>query len=183
MLALLCAMVGIFVLSAMMPNYLADYLKLSNVDQGFVTSAIGFGGSIGQFAIPAISDYIGRRMATVLSFIVSAVFLWFFIHTGADNTPLFVLLFGAALFNFGALAILAGPIPAEAAPPGLIATAAGAVIGAGEIFGGGIAPQIAGSVAQSRGIQNTLYLTLGGLLAGIVVSLFLKETAPRKLKG
>jgi predicted MFS family arabinose efflux permease len=184
MLALLCAMVGIFVLSAFIPVYLADYLKLELTDRGIVSSAIGFGGAIGQFGIPAVSDYIGRRMATVLSFIISAVFLYFFIHTGAgNNTALFVLLFGAALFNFGALAILAGPIPAEAAPPGLIATAAGVVIGAGEIFGGGVAPVLAGGVAQSHGIQYTLYLTMGGLIAGLVVSLFLKETAPRKLRG
>jgi predicted MFS family arabinose efflux permease len=183
MLALLCAMVGIFVLSAFIPNYLADYLKLELTDRGIVSSAIGFGGAIGQFAIPAVSDWLGRRMATVLSFIISAVFLWFFIHTGAgNNTQLFVLLFGAALFNFGALAILAGPIPAEAAPPGLIATAAGVVIGAGEIFGGGVAPSIAGGVAATHGIQYTLWLTMGGLIAGLVVSLFLKETAPRKLR-
>ena len=184
MLALLCAMVGIFVLSAFIPNYLADYLKLELTDRGFVSSAIGFGGAIGQFGIPAVSDFIGRRMATALSFVISAVFLWFFIHTPAgDNTLLFVLLFGTALFNFGSLAILAGPIPAEAAPPGLIATAAGVVIGAGEIFGGGIAPSIAGAVAQSRGVQYTLWLTMAGLIAGLIVSVFLKETAPRKQKG
>ncbi|MEO6185619.1 MAG: MFS transporter, partial [Steroidobacteraceae bacterium] len=95
MLALLCAMVGIFVLSAFIPVYLADYLKLELTDRGVVSSAIGFGGAIGQFAIPAVSDYIGRRMATVLSFVVSAIFLWFFIHTGAgNNLQLFVLLFG-----------------------------------------------------------------------------------------
>lgn len=183
MLALLCAMVGIFVLSAFIPVYLADYLKLELTDRGIVSSAIGFGGAIGQFAIPAVSDYIGRRMATVLSFVISAVFLWFFIHTGAgNNVQLFVLLFGVTLFNFGALAILAGPIPAEAAPPGLIATAAGVVIGAGEIFGGGFAPMIAGGVAESRGIQYTLWLTMGGLIAGLFVSLFLQETAPRKLR-
>jgi predicted MFS family arabinose efflux permease len=184
MLALLCAMVGIFVLSAFIPVYLADYLKLELTDRGFVSSAIGFGGAIGQFAIPAVSDYIGRRMATVISFVVSAIFLWFFIHTGAgNNLQLFVLLFGVTLFNFGALAILAGPIPAEAAPPGLIATAAGVVIGAGEIFGGGFAPMIAGGVAESHGIQYTLWLTMGGLIAGLVVSAFLQETAPRKLRG
>ncbi|MET0280029.1 MAG: MFS transporter [Steroidobacteraceae bacterium] len=183
MLALLCAMMGIFILSAFMPSYLLNFLKLESTSMGFVTSAIGFGGAIGQFAIPAVSDFTGRRVATVLSFIVAAVFLYFFIHTGAgNNTALFVLLFGAALFNFGALAILAGPIPAEAAPPGLIATAAGFVIGVGEIFGGGFAPVIAGSVARTQGIDKPLTLTLGALVAGVFISLFLQETAPRRRK-
>jgi len=115
----------------------------------------------------------------MLSFIVAAVFLWLFIHTGSNLPMLFGLLFVAAMCNFGALAILAGPIPAEAAPVGLIASAAGIVIGAGEIFGGGVAPSIAGSIAQNAGIQYTLYFALGGQILGLLLSLFLRETAPR----
>ena len=52
----------------------------------------------------------------------------------------------------------------------------------GEIFGGGIAPSIAGYVAQHYGIQNVLYLALVGVALGIIVCLFLKETAPRKVR-
>ena len=81
---------------------------------------------------------------------------------------LFVTLFGASLFNFGALAILAGPIPAEAAPAGLVASAAGIVIGAGEIFGGGIAPSIAGGIAQAYSLKHTLYFAMGGQVLGIL---------------
>jgi predicted MFS family arabinose efflux permease len=181
MVTLLCAMTGVFVLSAVMPNYLVDYLKLTGPQMGLVTSAIGFGGALGQFGLLTVSDFIGRRMTTMVSFIVAAVFLWFFIHTGGANLPmLFGLLFVAAMFNFGALAILAGPIAAEAAPVGLIASAAGIVIGAGEIFGGGVAPSIAGAIAQHSGIQYTLYFALGGQIVGLVLSLFLLETAPRR---
>jgi len=181
MVSLLCAMTGIFVLSAVMPNYLVDYLKLTGPQMGFVTSAIGFGGALGQLGLLTVSDFIGRRTTTLLSFIVAAVFLWLFIHTGGGSLAmLFGLLFVAAMFNFGALAILAGPIPAEAAPVGLIATAAGIVIGAGEIFGGGVAPSIAGAIAQNAGIQYTLYFALGGQVLGLVLSLFLRETAPRR---
>jgi predicted MFS family arabinose efflux permease len=183
MVTLLCAMTGIFVLSAMMPNYLVDYLKLTQPQMGFVTSAIGFGGALGQLGLLTVSDYIGRRPATLLSFVIAAVFLWVFIHTGASSLGmLFGLLFVAAMFNFGALAILAGPIPAEAAPVGLIATAAGIVIGAGEIFGGGIAPVVAGGIAQHAGLQYTLYFALGGQVVGLVLALFLQETAPRRAK-
>jgi len=182
MLTLMCAMTGIFVQAAMMPNYLQDYLKLSTADMGFVTSAIGFGGCIGQFGLPAISDIIGRKPATLLSFIVAAIFLYLFAQTGAESlTMLFGLLFVAALFNFAALAILAGPVAAEAAPIGMVASVAGLVIGAGEVFGGGVAPAIAGRIAQATGIQNTLLFAIGGQVLGIVLSLMLKETAPRKV--
>ena len=84
---------------------------------------------------------------------LAAIFLYLFIHADASNlTVLFVLLFFAALFNFGALAIIAGPIAAEAAPLGLIASVAGLVIGVGEIFGGGVAPVIAGGIAKNYGV-------------------------------
>jgi MFS family permease len=183
MVTLLCAMTGIFVLSAMMPNYLVDYVKLTGPQMGIVTSAIGFGGALGQFGLLTVSDHIGRRPATLLSFLIASGALWLFIHTGSSLPMLFGLLFVAAMFNFGALAILAGPIPAEAAPAGLVASAAGLVIGAGEIFGGGVAPHIAGTIAQHSGIQYTLYFALSGQIVGLVLALFLRETAPRRMRN
>ena len=183
MVTLLCAMTGIFVLSAMMPNYLVDFVKLTGPQMGIVTSAIGFGGALGQFGLLTVSDFIGRRTATLASFVIASISLWLFIHAGASMPVLFGLLFVAAMFNFGALAILAGPIPAEAAPAGLVASAAGLVIGAGEIFGGGVAPSIAGSIAQHSGIQYTLYFALGGQLLGLVLAVFLRETAPRRTRN
>jgi predicted MFS family arabinose efflux permease len=181
MLTLMCAMGGVFVMGAMMPSYLIDYLKLSPQEMGVVTAAIGFGGCIGQFAMPTISDFIGRKLATLLSYILAAGFTYLFTLAGADSlTTLFVLLFFAALFNFSALAILAGPVAAEAAPLGMVASVAGLVIGAGEVFGGGVAPAIAGQIAGSSGIQHVFTFTIASLIVGFVIALFLKETAPRR---
>jgi predicted MFS family arabinose efflux permease len=178
--ALLCAMTGVFVLSAITPSYLVDYLNLTSRQMGFVTSGIGFGGFLGQLVVLTLSDFIGRRLATLSCFACAAVFLWLFIYTGANPAVLFVLLFSGAFFTFGALAVIAGPIAAEAAPLGLVATVAGTIIGAGDIFGGGVAPVIAGRIAQHYGIQFTPYFALAGLIGGLVVSLFLHETAPRR---
>ena len=184
MLTLMCAMGGIFVMAAMMPDYLLAFLQLSTEDMGYVTSAIGFGGCLGQFALPAISDIVGRKMATLGSYILAAVFLYLFTLAGADSLlVLFVLLFFASMFNFAALAILAGPVAAEAAPIGMVASVAGLVIGAGEVFGGGVAPYIAGRIAGSSGIQYVFTFAIGSLILGFVIALFLKETAPRKTGG
>ncbi|MBT2186768.1 MFS transporter [Sphingobium nicotianae] len=181
MFTLMCAMGGVFVMGAMMPNYLTDYLHLSLQDMGFVTSAIGFGGCIGQFAMPALSDFFGRKLVTLASYILAAIFTYLFTQAGAGSlATLFWLLFFAALFNFSALAILAGPVAAEAAPVGMVASAAGLVIGAGEIFGGGVAPVIAGRIAASSGIQHVFGFTIASLVLGFVIALFLRETAPRK---
>jgi predicted MFS family arabinose efflux permease len=181
MLTLMCAMGGVFVLAAMAPSYLTDHLGLSVQEMGYVFSAVGFGGALGQFAMPTVSDFIGRKLATLLSYVLAAGFTYAFTLADASSLPtLFWLLFFASLFNFSALAILAGPVAAEAAPVGMIASVAGLVIGAGEIFGGGVAPSIAGQIAGSYGLPAVFVFTISGLVLGFVIALFLKETAPRK---
>ncbi len=188
-LTLICAMGGIFVIAAMLTSYLnapvGAGLGLDPITAGNVFSAVGIGGCIGQFAMPAISDFIGRKLATLVSYILAAVSLYFFTQAGPENTTvLWILLFFASLFNFAALAILAGPVAAEAAPPGMLASMAGFVIFAGEFIGGGAAPMIAGSIAGGpHGLKGALYFATSGLVVGFVVALFLKETAPRKTGG
>jgi MFS family permease len=181
MVALFCAMACIFVLGGMLPNYLIDYLKLSPQQMGFVISALGFGGFVGQFGIPGLSDIFGRRLVSVVAFLGAAVFLYLFMHTAASIWPLFILLFLISFFSLGNVALITGPIATEAAPVGLVSSAIGLVVGSGEIFGGGIAPAIGGFIAQTYGIQSILYMPLAGVLLGIVVCAFLTETAPRKV--
>jgi len=187
-LTLICAMGGIFVIAALLTAYLTAPvgagLGLDPVTAGNVFSAVGIGGCIGQFAMPALSDIIGRKISTLASYILAAVALYFFTQAGPDNTTtLWILLFFASMFNFAALAILAGPVAAEAAPPGMLASMAGFVIFAGEFVGGGISPIIAGRIAGGEhGLKGALYFAASGLVVGFVVALFLKETAPRKLR-
>lgn len=183
MITLLCAMCGIFVIGAFTPSYLTGYLRLSDTDMGFVASAIGFGGFVGQWGLSGLSDRLGRRSMAIAGFVIGAVFLYLFMRADASNLMvLFGLLFVSAAFAFGLLSLITGPIAAEAAPLGMIASTSGIIIGVGEIFGGGVAPFVGGQIAAQYGIQNTLYLALGGLVVGVAVSLFYKETAPRFAK-
>ena len=149
MLALFCAMSCVFVLSALVPTYLVEYLKLSPTQMGVVTSALGFGGFFGQFGVPGLSDVFGRKLMAVIGFVGSAVSLWIFAHTGADAVPLFIGLFVVSFFCLGNVALITGPIATEAAPVGLVSSAIGVVVGAGEIFGGGVAPSIAGFIGNT----------------------------------
>ena len=181
MCSLFCAMTCVFVLGAMVPNYLIDYLKLSPTQMGFVMSGLGFGGFFGQFGVPGLSDLFGRRVMAVLGFLGASLFVYLLINTGANPPALFVLLFLVSFCCLGNIALITGPISTESAPPGLISSAIGMVVGAGEIFGGGVAPIIAGAVAQNYGIENILWVALFGVSLGIFVSLFIKETAPRKI--
>jgi predicted MFS family arabinose efflux permease len=183
MAGLLCAMCGIFVLSANTPIYLTQALGLGPVEMGVVTSAIGFGGFVGQWGLPALSDHVGRRSVAVAGFVAGAAFLWLFMQTGRNVPLLFMLLFISTAFSFGLLALITGPIATEAAPAGRISTTAGLIIGTGEIFGGGLALVVAGAVISAYGIGSMLYLALGGLVAGALLMPFLRETAPRKVKA
>lgn len=180
MVGLLCAMCGIFVLSANTPLYLTSSLGLSSMQMGLVSSAIGFGGFVGQWGLPWLSDHFGRKIMAISGFVMGAVFIVAFINTGPDVPMLFLLLFLATASSFGLLSLLTGPVAAEAAPRGMISTAAGLIIGAGEVFGGGLALLVAGWVIATQGIAAMLYLALAGMVAGAVVMLFLQETAPCK---
>lgn len=178
---LLCAMCGIFVLSANVPLYLTMQMKLSSTDMGLVTSAIGFGGFVGQWGLPWLSDHFGRRLMACIGFAGGALFLIAFMRASPHVMTLFALLFLCTAFSFGLLSLLTGPVAAEAAPPGMISTASGLIIGSGEIFGGGLALVVAGLIINSFGIGAMLYLALFGMIAGVLLSLFLQETAPRKV--
>lgn len=186
-LTLICAMGGIFVIAALLTAYLtapevAGGLGLDSLTAGTVFTAVGVGGCIGQFAMPALSDILGRKMMTLASYILAAVFLYAFSQAGPENTTvLWTLLFFSSLFNFAALAILAGPVAAEAAPPGMIATMAGFVIFAGEFLGGGVSPIIAGNLATEYGLRTAIYFAASGLVVGFIVALFMEETAPSKV--
>ena len=182
MMALLCAMSCVFVLSAMVPVYLINVLGLTPAQMGVVTSAIGFGGFFGQFGWPGLSDRFGRKPLAILGFVGATACVWWFAKTGASVGGLFVPLFVCSFFCLGNVALITGPIATESAPPGQISAAIGIVVGAGEIFGGGIAPYIAGGIADAFGLPSVLNVALVGVILGIVVCFLLRETAPSKLQ-
>jgi MFS family permease len=130
---LMCAMSGVFVLGAMVPNYLVDYLGLSVQQMGFVTSAIGFGGFLGQVTLPGASNIFGRKPVTLLGFVLGAIFLYGFARLGAQPVMLFALLFAATFFCLGLLGLVTGPIATEAAPAGLMSSTAGVIIGSVQV--------------------------------------------------
>lgn len=182
MIALFCAMTAVFVLGAMLPLYLTQYLMLDMKSMGFVASAVGFGGFFGQFGLPGLSDFIGRRTAGIIGFLATALMLFFFRGTGAQPALLFVILLVISFFTLGLVALLSGPIATEAAPVGMVSTSIGLVVGAGEIFGGGVAPALAGFVATHFGIHNIVWLPIYGVLLGLLVCFFLVETAPKRAR-
>jgi fucose permease len=61
-----------------------------------------------------------------------------------------------------------------------MSTASGLVVGIGEVFGGGVAPAIAGYIAKHFGIQYIMTLGFVALTIGLIIALLLEETAPSR---
>lgn len=180
LVGMFCMLTSLFVSSVMLPNYLTDYLHLGMQQMGFVMSAIGFGGFCGMVLMPTLSDRLGRKPVALISCVATGVALWLMIHTGAEPMKLFLLLFATTFFNFSMICMIVGPLTSESVPPALISTATGLVVGIGEVFGGGVAPALAGYIAQHYGIEKTLYLALSGVVLGLLVAACLRETAPAR---
>lgn len=154
-----------WLIAPLFPSIMKD-LNLTAQDVGNCIGVLGL--SWGVFA--------------ALIFAGTAVMLYIFRGLGAQPLALFAVLFVASFFTLGLVSLLSGPVATEAAPVGLVSTSIGAVVGVGEIFGGGIAPAMGGYVASHFGIQNILWLPMCAVVLGILVSVLLKETAPAVLQ-
>jgi MFS family permease len=159
-----------------MPSYLVDFHGLSQAQMGGIMSAIGIGAAIGTVALPALSDFTGRKPVMIGSTIGVAGSLWMLAHAGSNPAMLFLWLGAVHLFNNACITLTVGPICAETVPPSLMATATGVVIACGELGGGGLAPIIAGQMADRFGIQHILWLPLASMGVAVILTLFLKET-------
>lgn len=146
--------------SAFLPNYMLDHLGMSFGQMGTVMSAIGFGSALGTIILPWLSDRFGRKAIMLAGSGIVSFSLIGLSFSGPDVSRLFFFLFFVMFGNLALITLTVGPLCAEAVPPGLMATATGLVIAAGELFGGGLAPVLAGAVAQRFGIEHVLWLPI-----------------------
>lgn len=184
MAGMLCWLTCLVTTSALLPSYFIDYLRLDFTQMGKVMSGIGFGSAAGTLLLPWLSDRIGRRPVMLLSTIGAGVSLLLLASlNGASVTALFLSVFAVHFFNNALITLTVGPICSETVPPTLMATASGAVIAVGELFGGGLAPVVAGQVAERFGIEHLLWLPIGAMGIGLLLCLGLKETLPTAVGG
>lgn len=180
MVGMLCWLTCLIVTSALLPNYLTDYLHLDLSQMGSFSPRSASAPALAPSHAVAVRLHraqagdadLGTRCDLLPDHAVEH-------RRGAGQAVL--LSVWHAFLQLRANHVDGRPLSAEAVPAKLMATATGLVIGVGEIFGGGFAPIIAGFVAEHYGIQYMLQLAIGGLVIGLIVALALKETAPVRI--
>ncbi len=179
MLCMLCWIATLVTTTALLPSYFVDRLKMSNEQMSSVMSAAGFGAAAGTLLLPWLSDRLGRRPVMLSGTVLEvAALLWLASLPGSAVWSLFLALLVVHFCNNGLITHTVGPVCAETAPATLMATASGAVIAVGELFGGGVAPVIAGKLAESFGIEHVLWWPISAIVIGFLLCLMLKETSP-----
>lgn len=171
-LLMLCALSGLVVLSAFLPSYLTDHLRLSMDSMSLVLSALGVGCCLGVVVLPALSDRFGCKPVIVTALVFEVIGLWLVTQTGAEPMKLFILLAFVTFLMAGVIGITVGPFASESVPPELGATATGMIVGLGEIIGGAVAPAVTGGIAQHAGISVILQIALGSAVLGLLIAAF-----------
>jgi predicted MFS family arabinose efflux permease len=174
--SMFCWLTCLITTSAFLPSYLLSHLKLESGAMGRVMSAIGFGAMTGTIVLSALSDRIGRRPVMLISSAGALLGLALLGSIGPNEVALFACLFTIHFFNNALITMTVGPIAAESVPPTLMTTASGLIIAFGELLGGGLAPMIAGQVAERFGIEHILLLPTAMMAIGVGLSAGLRET-------
>lgn len=107
MLCMICWLSCLVVLSAFMPNYLTDHLKLDLESMGMVLAGLGFGSFAGMVALPAVADRLGSKPILLLATLLVLPLLWLLPRIGAQPAMLFGLLF-LIMFMISGAAITGG---------------------------------------------------------------------------
>ena len=151
--------------------------QIGNGQMSVLMSVLGLSAVFFSFVVPALSDRLGRRPVIVGFNLIGLL------------VPLAALLFHGSLYMLGALIFIGwsasgtfplfmGTVPSETIPARYVATSLGMVVGLGEVLGGVGAPAIAGRAADHYGLQAPIMIMGVCAIAGTVLALFLRETAP-----
>ncbi|MET9265310.1 MFS transporter [Amycolatopsis sp. NPDC004079] len=161
------------------PLYLLKIKGLTPGTMGTVMTCLGVAWMVWGVVTPAISDRIGRKPA-LAGFTVLAVCCPLAIMF-VDNA----WLLGAAMMltytGVGCFTLFMAVIPAESVPPGALATVVGVTMGAGELLGGAFGPLLAGWASDRWGLQAAMVIAAASAVLVVLLSLGLRETAPRVL--
>lgn len=162
------------------PVFLVNVKGFSPTIMSIIMASFGAGFAILGFIVPAISDRIGRKPAMLIFGFLSGftpLTLMFF-----DSVSLIIPLVFIFSSGMGVGALVMSVIPAESIPVKYSGAAIGLVIGIGELFGGFLNPILSGVAADTWGLTAPLIISSSAAFLAFAFSLFLRETAPIKVR-
>jgi predicted MFS family arabinose efflux permease len=180
----LCALIAILLVSylvvcwAFMPLFLTKGRGFDPGTMGWLMATLGLSAGIGSFAVPALSDAIGRRPVMIGFSFLGAILPLGALYYGGSAWMLGAIFFFGWALN-GLFPMFMATIPAESVDPRLTATLTGVVMGIGEVLGGVLSPFLAGFLADAYGLAAPVWLMLVLCLVAGVLALGLVESAPR----
>ena len=179
----LCCVIGCLAVGALLivtiflPVYLTQVRHYDPNTMSNTVAWLGFTAPIGGVLVPGLSDRFGRRpLMVAFTGLMALTPLTALLFHGSGLLML-VLLFTGWL-GVGSLPLFMAVVPSETLNFRSTAAAMGLVVGAGEIFGGVIAPLAAGRIADSFGLNWPFIMAAVMALAAALVSTALVETNP-----
>jgi MFS family permease len=163
------------------PLYLVNIAGIDNGTMSVVMTGVGMAGVLFAFVGPMVSDRIGRKPVIFAAYAISAVGVLMLAFADGSVPLAFAgtVLTGAGGAGTGAL--IMAIIPGESAPAHLKGTAMGFNAAVGEMIGAGLMMVIVGAVADRAGLGVIPWVLLAVAVLFCVVTLALKETAPKVL--
>jgi predicted MFS family arabinose efflux permease len=176
-------MTWLWVMHAFAPLYITQVSKNSATFAGLVLGASGLGEFLWGFTLPWISDRWGRKPVLLLTALVSAVVPLTYQMPFLVGHPWLMASAGfIANGGQGMAALVLVLIPTESVSARFAGTAIGLSTLVGEIFGGALAPSVSGNLADRFGLATPLWIAAGGAIAVVAAGLFMRETAPSRLR-
>ncbi|MFC8342195.1 MFS transporter [Streptomyces sp. NPDC057280] len=180
MAAACCYLTWFIVIVTFTPSYLLTVKDFSPSTMSGVMTCLGVGWVLWGFLTPAVSDRIGRKPTMIAFSATAALCPLALVYV---NDPVVLGLVVVLTYTgLGCFTLFMATIPAETVPRGALATALGLVMGVGELAGGFLAPVIAGRASDVWGLQTAMFISAGGAVVVVLLSLGLRETAPQVLR-
>lgn len=165
---------------AFLPLYYEKVRHLPAGSNSMLMSVLGLSAAFFSFVVPRLSDHFGRRPVVVLFNVVGLLVPLAVLYYGGSVYALALLIF-LGWSASGTFPLFMSTIPSESIPASFVATSVGMVVGLGEVLGGVSGPALAGWAADIYGLSAPLVIQGACAIIGMVLALFLTETAPVKV--
>jgi MFS transporter, ACS family, hexuronate transporter len=179
----LCAILSVLLVSylvlcwSFMPLFLTRVRGYDPSTMSWLMGSLGISATVASFVIPALSDRIGRRGVMIAMPAIAILLPLAALYYGGALS-IMVALFVVGWLVTGVFPLFMSTVPSESVAPENMASALGICMGTGELIGGVLSPYIAGRAADAVGLQAPVWIMLGLALAGALVALGIRETAP-----